>query len=273
MIRKSIFLFLLAFFFNGCALSKKDDIEKSMVIIVPSYNNEKWYQKNLDSVFSQNYQNYRLVYINDASTDNTYSLVKDYIKKNNQEHKVTLIKNPTRQGSLANQYNAIHSCNDNDIIIILDGDDWLANPNVLKYINGIYKDNDVWLTYGHCRHYPSGALAQGRPMPDEVIKNSSFRTVFPMPFYHLRTFYAWLFKKIKKKDLLDSSGNFFAMSGDVATMMPMVEMAKNHFMFISEVLYIHNAANPLNDDKISRKKQHGTSVYIRQNQSKYKELD
>ena len=55
--------------------------EKNFVFIVPSYNNSEWYIKNISSIFNQNYSNYRVIYIDDASTDNTGTLVKNFVEK------------------------------------------------------------------------------------------------------------------------------------------------------------------------------------------------
>jgi cellulose synthase/poly-beta-1,6-N-acetylglucosamine synthase-like glycosyltransferase len=49
--------------------------KKSVVVIIPSYNNAEWYDKNLSSVFAQDYQNYKVVYMDDNSDDDTYKLV------------------------------------------------------------------------------------------------------------------------------------------------------------------------------------------------------
>ena len=38
-------------------------------IITPSYNNVEWVEFNLASVLNQTYSNYRVMYIDDASTD------------------------------------------------------------------------------------------------------------------------------------------------------------------------------------------------------------
>src|SRR3989304_6153185 len=45
--------------------------EKPIVVVIPSYNNKQWYQKNLDSVLTQNYHNFRIIFIDDASPDGT----------------------------------------------------------------------------------------------------------------------------------------------------------------------------------------------------------
>lgn len=49
------------------------DNQLPFCIVTPSYNNvnSKLYLRNLDSLFMQNYDNYHIVYIDDASPDKT----------------------------------------------------------------------------------------------------------------------------------------------------------------------------------------------------------
>ena len=70
-----------------------------MVITIASYNNKDWYKKNLDSVFSQNYQNYRIIYTDDCSLDGTGDLVAEYVREKGQENRVILIENRKNQFS------------------------------------------------------------------------------------------------------------------------------------------------------------------------------
>jgi hypothetical protein len=51
-----------------------------------------------------------------------------------------LIRNPVRVGALENLYRCIHTCDDQEIVILLDGDDWLAHPRVLQTLNAVYAD-------------------------------------------------------------------------------------------------------------------------------------
>lgn len=167
--------------------------EKKMVVIIPSYNNHKWCERNLESVFEQKYSNYRVLYIDDCSTDNTYYLAKQTIDKYRQWNRVTLLRNKERCGAMANWYHAVNSCDDNEIIINLDGDDWLENNYVLQRVNEEYH-NGAWLTYGQFKYYPTGTVGYGSPIPQDIIDNNEFRW-YPVVPTHLRTFYAWLFKR------------------------------------------------------------------------------
>jgi glycosyltransferase involved in cell wall biosynthesis len=218
--------------------------DKSFVIVTASYNNKEWYQKNLNSVLSQTYSQWRMIYVNDNSFDGTGELVADYIVKNNLQNKITLINNPYRRGHLYNQFHAIRGCNPEEIIVILDGDDWLANPDVLSYLNTVYQSPNVWLTYGQFWYFNKNKIGMCKVTPAAVVKNNSFRDYPGWIFSHLRSFYARLFHLIKSKDLI-YKGSFFPMAADAAVMYPMLEMAGQRAKFIPEVLYIYNDVNPI----------------------------
>ena len=243
---------IILFFYQNKNKSLVINGERPITIIIPSYNNSAWYKKNLDTLFQQKYDNYSVVYIDDCSTDNTAQLVEEYIKISNQSHRVTLIKNKIRKGALHNLYDAIHACEDHTIIITYDGDDWFAHDTVLETINDAYKDNNIWLTYGQYQVYPDKTIGQCRTIPDSVIQSKNYRK-YPWVTSHPRTFYAGLFKKIKKEDLL-LNGEFFEVTWDQAFMFPMLELANGHIKCIDKVLYIYNQSNPINDFKVRLEK-------------------
>ena len=224
-------------------------IERPIVLIIASYNNHEWYEKNLDSVRLQNYSNFRAVYIDDASDDGTSSLVQSYIQKYGLEKLIKFIHNDTRKLALANQYAHIHECRDDEIIIILDGDDWFAHNDVLTRINQAYSDPNVWLTYGQFQVYPSDQIGFCKPTSTNYIKSNTCR-YYAEGFSHLRTFYAGLFKKINIEDL-QYKGEFYSTNADTAAMWPMVEMAREHILFIPEVLYIYNNYTSISDYKVN----------------------
>lgn len=235
--------------------------EKAIVVVIPSYNNKDWYQRNLDSVLSQNYDYFRVIYIDDASSDGTGALVKDYIEKKNAQKRVTFIQNSKRAGSLANVYKGIWMCAPNEIVANLDGDDWFHDENVLTKLSQVYSDPDVWVTYGQFVYYPCGTPGWADQVPDEVIEQNAFRE-HKWTTTALRTFYAGLFQKIETEDLL-YNGEFFPMAGDLAYMWPILEMAGKHSRFIPDVLYVYNVDTPINDMKIDRTHQKNLGLQTR----------
>lgn len=228
---------------------RKNSPDKRFVIITASYKNADWYKRNLDSLFNQNYTKYRIIYIDDASPDGTGKLVQDYCASHAGKNKVTLICNQERMGAVANIYKAAHMCDPEEIILIVDGDDWLAHPNVLNQLNEIYQNPEVWATYGQFLWFPSDVEGFAYPTDQGVIAQNCFRSA-AWNITHLRTFYAALYQKIRKEDLLYGS-SFYPMTGDLAIMYPIMEMAGFHAVFVPDVIYIYNTENSLNDNKVN----------------------
>lgn len=236
--------------------------EKAFVVVIPSYNNKNWYKFNLNSALNQNYSNYRIIYIDDASPDDTGKLVENYIKEKNQENKVTLIKNVKRIGAMANIYNGVYNCKSDEIVVLLDGDDWFYDNNVLSFLNLVYQNPNVWMTYGQFMHWKGGDVGWAAEYPEKDLKENKYRDnpwLLAMP---TRSFYAGLFKKIKKEDL-SYNGDFIKFFSDCAYEWAMLEMSGEHTKFISRVSYIYNIENSSNDFKKHDSEKAGLEKYLR----------
>ena len=243
---------------------------KKIVAIIPSYKNEKWCIQNMQSILAQNYPNFRVIYTDDHSPDGTYDLVYKFIANYNLLDKVTLIRNDTRLGALHNLYNMIHSCEDDEIIVTLDGDDWFAHPDVLQKINDVYSNENVWTTYGSYQDVPSRVRGCCRPYEAPVINANAFRRM-SWRASHLRTYYAWLFKKIKQEDFYDKQGKWLDMAWDLSIMLPILEMSGERHRYIHDILYCYNNENPISDHKVDQHRQRALAMFIR-SKPKYQRL-
>ena len=233
-----------------------------LFVVIPSYNNSEWCEKNLESVFIQTYPNWTVCYVNDCSTDRTGEIVDRYVDSRGMRDKCQIIHNTKRVGAMENLYNAIHTADPHSVVVTLDGDDFLADKDVFQTVVDTYADPEVWLTYGSYSYEPGGQRGVCAPIPDEVLANVSIRRYPPWVTSHLRTFRARLFHLIRKNDLM-VKGKFFEIAYDVAIMMPMVEMASpSHIRYIDRILYLYNYTNPLSDTR-RRDFQIRTDMYIR----------
>lgn len=276
---KRLFAFLQTLFLGAgifaTEINQSAHNEKFIVVIVPSYNNSVWYKQNLDALLAQEYENYLAIYIDDCSPDNTGNLVESYLQKHDTKQRVRLVKNKVRSGAMANIYNAIHGnlgvpVPNDAIIVTYDGDDWFSTTRVLARINTEYQKGNIWLTYGNYRNTnitnnESCCVA----VPFKVVAEADFRN-YRWVFSHVRTFYAGLFKKIKKEDLMHEN-KFLPMTWDLAFMFPMLEMAGDRFSFIPDTLYIYNVITPLNDYKTNVQLQEQLEAIIR-GKEKYQRL-
>jgi glycosyltransferase involved in cell wall biosynthesis len=241
------------------------------VIVVASYNNEKWVEKNLQSCLLQTYPFWSCVYVNDNSSDKTGDKVEQFVQSHGLEQRFRIIHTNERGCPLKSHSTAIQMCDPKKVIVCLDGDDWFANDRVLEVVAKAYEDPKVWLTYGNYKSTDTSSLKSCcETLPKRVLKRALFRS-HRWVTSHLKTFYAALFQKINKDDLYYKD-QFYPMAGDMAMMMPMLEMAsQGHIRFIPEVLYIYNVHNPLNEDKIDIGLQMAIDTQVR-SQKKYKPL-
>tara|TARA_Y100000034_G_C6901831_1_gene417298 strand:- start:2984 stop:3715 length:732 start_codon:yes stop_codon:yes gene_type:complete len=241
-------------------------LDNHFTILIPSYNAEGFVRKNLGSVLSQKYKNYLIYYVDDNSTDKTYKIAKDLLS---DEH--IIVRNSFNKGKMDNVFSSLKALkNKNTIVLILDGDDWLFDGEVLSYLNEVYKNPDIWMTSGS--YLESDTKNIIRPNIDYDfwvgnIRKKQWKTS------HLISFRLELFLKIKRKDFMKKNGEFFSTTSDQAMIFPMIEMAgREHFLEIKDLLYVYNRDNPLSDDKIYREDQLRTEKYIRSLQP-YKQLD
>ncbi len=250
--------------------------EPHFLIYTAGYNCADYVERCLRSVESQTYKNYTQIIVDDASTDDTWSNIQRFegtqsiARRNDQNLKWT-------QTALRHLHPA-----DEDVVAVLDLDDFFACDTALETLRNIYVRNQCWLTYGNycdCRQLPSTRLARlirrclgplGKPkglcrqLPAHILAERAFRQM-DFTTSHVRTFKGFLWNAIRPEDLLDWTGHYPPMAGDAATMFPMLDMcAPSKIGFVPDVLYAYNTANPLNEHKINFQLQRQLERWFRQ---------
>jgi glycosyltransferase involved in cell wall biosynthesis len=259
--------------YSNAAKEPTSDENIGFCVVTASYNNAPYATQNLNSLFLQNYHNWRLIYLDDGSNDGMNQIL-SHIKQESKlsDEKFKLIRNVERtRSAAASFYFAAHNfCKDEEVMVILDGDDMLANPNVLNQVANVYKDGKTWVTHGQFISSDNGSIGSHC---NREINQKDWPNLRKMPwaFSHLRTSYTWLFKKIKKEDL-QYEGKFLTTSVDFATMYPLVEMAgKDRVKFIKDITYIYNLHN--GNDHIAYLPEQSFFAHYIVHLPKYKQLD
>ena len=78
-------------------------------VVIPSYNNaaDRRYFHNMNSILQQDYDNYRIIFIDDASDDGTGSLIQKYaFERQIPEEKLKIVINKERKMAMPNLYEA-----------------------------------------------------------------------------------------------------------------------------------------------------------------------
>jgi len=100
--------------------------EKPLVsYLVPIYNVEKYLESCLESIFGQSYQNTEYVFVDDCSTDTSYYVLIETIKKNNiPDDKYTIIRHEQNEGIAVSRADCIANAK-GEYVQFVDSDDWI----------------------------------------------------------------------------------------------------------------------------------------------------
>ena len=239
-------------------------------IIVPAYNCKEWIHKTINSIKKQNYKNYQCVIIDDISTDNTWESIENLTQG---DDRFITICNTEKKFALRNIHDAILEIkpDNDDVIVLLDGDDWLSTQNSLHQLNQYYQDSSCFMTFGSFARHPDGNIGpESSEYPSHIVESSSFRKD-KWRASHLKTFKMFLWNKLNKNDLKDNHGNFYESCYDQAIMLPLLEMSQNRIKYIPQILCIYNVGNPNAVNKLKMQKQFETMQAIR-NKQPYKRI-
>lgn len=216
------------------------------VFVIPSYNNEDWVERNLSSITTQTYQNWKIIYCDDMSEDLTLMKVYDFIKQNiyDENNKITVIENKKRMYMAYNRQIMINMCDDEDIICCLDGDDWLYDKNVLQKLNDFYNKNDVNITWGSYIEYENNKLGKVQILsnfPSNIAMSKNYRK-YKWISSHMKTFRARLGKQIPF-EYYKLNGEYIKISSDLALMFYILEICEAKHKCVDFITYVYNIEN------------------------------
>lgn len=223
------------------------------VIFSAGWNCEKYVGKSIRSVRNQTYTNYVHVVVDDASTDETYDAILKHMTG-----QTMVYRNGRNRKWLysAVKYLPLNIRDEEDVIVVLDLDDWLIGTDVLEKVAEAYRKG-CWITYGQCMCPLSGKKKKIRPAgaDPEILKKRDFRNS-PWIFTHLQTFKAFLWNRIDKKDFLGPFGGYIPCSYDRVLMCPILEMTpSDRIHFLNRIVYFYNQENPLANFRVNKEKQ------------------
>lgn len=111
--------------------------------VVTSYNYEKYILKTLESIKAQTYRNFEIIIVDDCSNDNSCKIIEDFISEN-QDLKITLIKQSSNQGQMASMIKGLESAQ-GQFVSFIDSDDILM-PDYAKNHIKVHLETSVAFT-------------------------------------------------------------------------------------------------------------------------------
>lgn len=238
------------------------------IIISAVYNMAAQLKANIDILKQQDYAHFEVYYGDDLSTDNSCQVISENIKNDARFH---LIKHQNKLFSMGNIDTCIKAANpnDEDIIVLVDGDDRLAATDVLSYLKSVYEEKDCLMTYGsfgengnkdkNCKAYPKAAaqfnlfrffkwrashlktfkykLWNKIEKADLTLTEQEYKNTITHAFLKGQFKTWWNFKKVQYRDLVTHQQEYVRRCDDKAFTLPMLEMASHRSVFIDRILY------------------------------------
>lgn len=121
-------------------IERRDTVKYRISVIIPAYNSERHIEAAVDSVLRQTMESYEVIIIDDASTDNTYTILQS---KYSEEKRIRLFRNNKNYGQGLTRNIGI-SYAAGEYLFFLDSDDTIE-PNALQrmYEVAINKQADI----------------------------------------------------------------------------------------------------------------------------------
>ena len=216
----------------------------TFVFIIPSYNNEHAIEKNLQSIFDQTYTNWKIIYINDCSTDKTHGKFEELTE--NYKDKITYIHNKEKYGQAFNRYRAYNMCSDDEFCVLLDGDDWLANNYVLQYLTTFIPFHNVEMTYGNFKYFENGVIDKTLRCPGDYSEETKKQKTYRKDKWramHLRVMKASLLKQVSVLDYMNDKFAFHDCATDLVESYASLELSEGKHKHVPECLLIYNKSN------------------------------
>ena len=213
--------------------------DTQFVFLIPAFNCEKEIKQTLMSVFSQSYDDWRIILIDDVSTDNTTKVAKEIVEKFGYSKRTSFVRREEKYGEVRNTIVEVKFLADREVVVRLDAGDWLTDNDTLWYLNQVYKEHKpaVCWTAQRWAYTSYGISKQMTLQPNQSVYEH------PWVSSHLKTFRASALKKVNPKNFYDDDGNWIMIACDQAVFLPMMHLAVKEnlpLVFLPIVCYHYN---------------------------------
>lgn len=188
----------------------------------------------ITSLRVQTFARWRAIVTVDRTGDATFC---NAVLAAGSDPRITVLQNERPRYPMENILRASADAAPEDVIVIVDGDDWLVTERAFAVIAATYTRENCWMTYGS---WVSNDPAEPGLWPAYPDDTTDFRHA-PWRATAVRTWKKWLFDRIDDDDFRDEEGRYFRRTEDLACMLPMLEMSTTRrARHIAEPLLLYN---------------------------------
>jgi glycosyltransferase involved in cell wall biosynthesis len=142
-------------------------------IVIPAYNSERTISNTLSELTKQTFKNFEVVIVNDGSTDDTESVVIDFINNNTLNIKLV---NQNNMGEGEARNTGIRNSS-GEFMLFLDADDYLL-PRALQSLHNNIVENDFDLVFGSYIYRTASGVDINKKFNDEAYEKQALIEYF-----------------------------------------------------------------------------------------------
>lgn len=109
-------------------------------VIIPVYNAEKYLHRCLESLFAQTLAEIEYIFIDDASPDNSFAILSEWIEQNDRKNQVKIIRHACNMGVSQSRQDGMDVAT-GEFIIHCDPDDWISENLYRKMYDKAVREN------------------------------------------------------------------------------------------------------------------------------------
>jgi glycosyltransferase involved in cell wall biosynthesis len=217
-------------------LKNKTSTQEKISILLPIYNAQHSLEKCLDSILNQTYQNFEIICVDDASTDRSLMIVKDYL---NRDSRIHLIDKAQNQGSSFARRDALKKAK-GTYVLCIDSDDWIE-PTMLEDLYH-FAQQDPSYDMVYCDYYKNGTIMHA---PKILEENQSLKRIKGRSF----AFGNMLWNRLVKKEVFDQVTFQAESMGEDVYINTQLYFFSDKIAYLCKPLYHYNQFS--NTDSIS----------------------
>ena len=167
-------------------------------VIVPIYNLSPYLARGLSSLSQQTYKNIELILIDDASTDDSASVMAEFAQRDSRVKPVYLKQN----SGVSAARNAGLDVATGDFLAFMDGDDWVEADFIASLVQTMAQTKCDLVVSPFFSDNPEPNAVPKRSQMDKSLSRNLFIRAMLMPVGRIR---GYLWNKMYRRDLVEQA--------------------------------------------------------------------
>lgn len=193
--------------------------------------------KTIESVFKQNYSNYKILVLSSIEEDR--EKVKQVATRAKETQHIHYSYCEDQFDLIRKFHQYVLSLKDDEIVMYLGENNYLADEHVFSMLNDIYTSENIYLCFGQYKFENTEELGISLPLHSRREWNLKKTQQLFWLKSPVKVFYAGLYKQLflDEKDL----ATFTTFNSFINHQMrPMAELSKRNIRFVSDIMYVHS---------------------------------